>query len=190
MALVVCHRGDAQQRAAGVGPGRELGGVDGGLGDVHAVGGQRVQLEQPTPGPVAGRDDRGGSREHRALADADVIGVVSRRAVAERHVDEHDQPQPARLRHEHLGRRRRDQPVEQHDGAVRNPRQHAREGGEAPARRARSQKPLTACSLDRPAERGEPAADMSVIDVAPARPGRVVDAVRQDGVHRRHSGRS
>ncbi len=55
-------------------PGRELGGVDGGLGDVHAVGRQRVQLEQPAPGPRARRDDGGGGREHRALARPRVAG--------------------------------------------------------------------------------------------------------------------
>ena len=39
---------------------RELGGVDAGLGDVDAVGRQRVELEQDSPGPRAGGDDGGG----------------------------------------------------------------------------------------------------------------------------------
>ena len=49
VALAEGHRGDAQQRPAGRGPGRELGGVDAGRGDMYPVGGQRVQLEQPPP---------------------------------------------------------------------------------------------------------------------------------------------
>ena len=50
VALVEGHRRDAEQRPAGRGPGRELGGVDAGLGDVHPVGGQRVELQQPAAG--------------------------------------------------------------------------------------------------------------------------------------------
>ena len=62
------HRRDAEQRVAGRGPRREAGGVDAGLGHVHAVGRQRVQLPQPAPGPCAGGDDGGGRREDLALA--------------------------------------------------------------------------------------------------------------------------
>ena len=69
--LVGRHRRDAQQRVAGRGPRREAGGVDAGLGHVHPVGRQRVQLPQPPPGPCAGRDDGGGRREDLALARPD-----------------------------------------------------------------------------------------------------------------------
>ncbi len=77
VALVEGHRRNAEQRPAGRGPGGELGGVDAGLGDVHPVGGQRVQLQQPAPAPRAGRDDGGGGREDRAFPHPGV--VASRR---------------------------------------------------------------------------------------------------------------
>ena len=67
------HRRDAQQRPAGRAPGCEVGGVDGGLGDVHPLGRQGVQLEQRPPRPRARRDDCGGRREHRALPRASVV---------------------------------------------------------------------------------------------------------------------
>ena len=187
MPLVRGHGRDAQQRPAGRAPGREIGGVDGGLGDMHPVGRQRVELQQPAPCPGAGRDDGSGAREDRALPLAGVAGLTRR--VAQRHVHEHDQPQPARLRHQHLGGRRGDQPVEQHDGVVGDLLDDAGEGG---ARRRVGPRPGAGYGVlvHRPAERGEPAADLAVIDVASARPGRVVDAVRDDDVHRRHSGRS
>ena len=44
--------------------------------------------------------------------------------------------------------------------------------------------------VHRPAERGEPSADLAVVGVATARPRRVVDAVRDDDVDRAHSDRS
>ena len=116
--------------------------------------------------------------------------AVVRRAVAERHVHEHDQPQPARVRHEHLGDRRGDQPVEQHDGVVGDPPDDVRRGRRATPRRVAASCRATACSCtDQPIAR-EPAADPAVVGVAAARPGRVVDAVGDDDVHRRHSGRS
>ena len=154
-------RRDAQQRVAGRGPGREAGGVDAGLGHVHAVGRQLVQLLQPAPGPGAGRDDGGGRLEDRALA-----------LVAQRHVHEHDLPQAARVRDERLGGGGRDQPVEQHHGAVRDPLEGARE-----CRASRH-----GVLVHRPAERGEPFADPAVVRVAAARPRRVVDPLGDDEV--------
>jgi hypothetical protein len=109
--------------------------------------------------------------------------------VAERHVHEHDLPQPARLRHERLGGGGRDQPVEQHHGAVRYPLHGAREGG-VPRRSGPRPGAGHSVLAHRPAERGEPSADVAVVRVATARPPRVVDAVRDDGVDLRHSGRS
>jgi hypothetical protein len=40
--------------------------------------------------------------------------------VTEREVDQHDEAQPARVRGEHVGHRARDEPVEEHVGAVRH----------------------------------------------------------------------
>ena len=160
------HRRDAEQRVAGRGPRREAGGVDAGLGHVHPVGRQPVQLLQPAPGPCAGHDDGRGRREDLALA-----------RVAERHVHEHDLPQPARVRNERLGGGGGDQPVEQHHGAVRDPLDRAREVADG-------------VLVHSPAERGEPLADAAVVRVAAARPRRVVDALRDDDVDLGHSGRS
>ena len=189
MPLVGCQRRDAEQRVAGRAPRREAGGVDAGLGHVHPVGRQRVQLPQPAPSPCAGRDDGGGRREDLALARSDRAGLVVRRAVAERHVHEHNLPQPARLRHERFGGGGRDQPVEQHHGAIRNPPDGAREGG---VPRLAGPRPGAGHGVlvHRPAERGEPSADPAVVRVATARPRRVVDALRDDDVDLGHSGRS
>ena len=74
----------------------------------------------------------------------------------------------------------RDQPVEQHHGAIRNPPDGAREGRGV----AHGVLPHG------PAERGEPVADAAVVGVATARPRRVVDALRDDDVDLGHSGRS
>ncbi len=180
--LVGRHRRDAQQRVAGRRPRRGACGVDAGPGDVHPVGRERVQLLQPAPGPCAGRDDGGGRREDLALARPDRAGLVVRRAVAERHVDEHDLPEAARVRHERLGGGACDQPVEQHHGPVRDPPDGAREGGVAA--------PAPSLLAHRPAERGELPADPAVVRVPAARPRRVVDPLRDDDVDLRHSGRS
>ena len=150
---------------AGV-PGREAGGVDAGFGHVR---GQAVQLLQPAPAPFARHHDGGRRREHLALA-----------CVPERHVQEHDLPEPIRLRHERLWCRGRDQPVDQHHGAVRDPREGACEGGGL----------VHGVFVHRPAERGEPVADPAVVRVAAARPRRVVDALGHDDVDLGHSGRS
>ena len=119
---------------------------------------------------------RGGTREDRALPRPGLLGPVIGRAIAQRHVHEHDQPQPARLRHQRLGGRRGDQSVEQHDGVVGDPPDDVGEGG---ARRRVGSRPAArhGVLVHRPADRGEPPADAAVIGVAAARPGRVVDAL-------------
>ena len=109
--------------------------------------------------------------------------------MAERHVHEHDQSQPARLRDQHLGGGRGDQPVEQHDGVVRDLLDDA---GESRVGRRIGSRPAAGHGVlaHRPADRTERVADPPVVGVASARPGRIVDAVGDDDVHRRHSGRS
>ena len=188
--LVGGHRGDAEQRPARRRPGREVGRVDAGLGDVDPVGRQRVQLQQPAAGPRAGRDDGGGGREDCAFPLPRLARAVGGRAMAQRHVHEHDQPQPARLRHQHPGCRRGDQAVEQHDGAVGDPLRRRRRGRRTTPRRvaARSRARRARAPTSRPA--ASPRQTLAVIDVASARPGRVVDAVGYDDVHRLHSDRS
>ena len=182
-------RGGAEEGVTGRGPRREAGGVNARLSHVDPIGRKRIQLPQPAPSPCAGRDHGGGSREDLALARPDRAGFLVRRAVAERHVHEHDLPQPARLRHERLGGGGRDQPVEQDDGAIRNPSDNAREGG---VPRLAGPRPGAGHGVlvHRPAERREPSTDPAVVLVATARPRRVVDALRDDDVDLRHSGRS
>ena len=130
MALVEGDRCHAQQRVAGRARRREVGCVDRRLGDVHPIGGQRVQLGQAAARPGAGRDDRSRGRQDRAFSRPGLVGPAVGRAVTERHVDEHDQPQTARLRHEYLRGRRGNEPVEQHDGAIGDPLHGAGKGGE------------------------------------------------------------
>ncbi len=118
-----------------------------------------------------------------------VSDLVVGRAVAQRHVHEHDLPQAARVRHERLGGGGRDQSVEQHDGAVGDPRDGARQGGVA--RRAGPRPGAGDRMLvHRPAQRGELTADPAVVGVAAARARRVVDAFGDDDVDLGHSGRS
>ena len=189
MALGVGDRRDAEQRPAVGRPGSELGGIDAGRGDMHPVSGQPIELPQPPPGPRAGGDDAGRGREDRALAGPGVVGPAVCGAAPQRHVHEHDEAQPAGLGHEHLGGRGRDQPVEQHDGVVGNAFDDAGQGGErrrvGPAPEAGHR-----VLVHRPAQRGQPTAQMAVIDVAAGGAGRVIDAVGQDGMDRRHRGRS
>ena len=109
--------------------------------------------------------------------------------MAERHVNEHDLPQPARLRHERFGGGGRDQPVEQDHAAIRNPPDGAREGG-VPNLAAPWPSTGHGMLVDRPAELGEPSADPAVVSVATARPRRVVDALRDHDVDLAHSARS
>ena len=109
--------------------------------------------------------------------------------MAQRHVHEHDLPQPACVRHERVGGGGRDQPVEQHHGAVRDPLHGARESG-VPRRAGPRPGAGDRMLVHRPAERGEPSADLAVVGVAAARPCGVVDALGDDDVDLRHSGRS
>ena len=59
-----------------------------------------------------------------------------------------------------------------------------------PAAPGRGQAPGDGVLVHRPAERGEPSADPAVVDVAAARPRGIVDALGDDDVDLRHSGRS
>jgi hypothetical protein len=170
-------------------PGREARGLDARLGDVHPVARQPVQLPQPAARPRARRDDRGGRLEDLALARAHRGAVAVRRPVAERHVHEHDESQPARLRHEDLGSGGRDQAVDQHHGAVRDPLDGAREGG-VPRHGEVRERVGDRVLAHRPAEIAEAPADPAVVRIAAARLRRVVDALRDDGVDLGHSDRS
>ena len=125
MALARDHGGHREQGAGGRRSGSELGAIDTRLGDMDAVGRQRIEVEQRSPRPGARRDDGSGSREHLPLALA-----------AQRHVDERDEPQASCLRDQHLGRRRRDEPVEQHERSVRDRADDCGETQRARARRA------------------------------------------------------
>ncbi len=64
------HGGDAEQLAPGGGARRQVGAVHPGLGHVQARRVQRVAVEQPAPGPVAGRQHRRRMGEHRGLVRA------------------------------------------------------------------------------------------------------------------------
>ena len=74
-----------------------------------------------------------------------------------------------------------DQPVDQHDGAVRYPADHA---GASVLRRRVGPGPRSRHSVlaHAPAARSEPSADPAVVGVATAGPRRVIDAVRYDDV--------
>ena len=186
MALAGDHRRDAEQRSCGRRPRRERGGIDAGLGDMHPITGQRVQLQQRSSAPRARRDHRRRGREDCALPHA---GVAVCRIPAQRHVHERDETQPVRLGHQHLRSRRGDEPVEQREGAVGDVLDDA---GERRVRRCVGSRPGARHGVDvhRPAALGERTADPAVVDVASARPGRIVDAVRYDDVHCGHSARS
>ena len=66
------------------------------------------------------------------------------------------------------------------------------DAGERCVRRCVGSRPGARHGVDvhRPADLGERAADLAVVGVASARPGRIVDAVRYDDVDCRHSARS
>ena len=142
--------------------------------DVHGMPGQPVVVAQPPPGPLARGHDRGRRRQRRDLA-----------RLVPRHVHEDDEPQPAGLRHQHLRHHRGDQAVDEHQGAVG----HLRPAPQPRAARGRPRRARPPAGhgvlVDRPAERGEPAAGPAVVDVAAARPPRVVDPVGDHDVHRR-----
>ena len=53
--------------------------------------------------------------------------AVAAGALAKRHMNERNQPDSRRVWHEDIGSRRPDEPVDECDGAVRNPLHHAGE---------------------------------------------------------------
>ena len=130
-------------------------------------------------GPPAGGDDRGDGRQ-----DGTLLG-----ALPQRHVHENHQTQPLVVGLEDFGDARGNESVEEYDGRVRYPRQQIRQRG---ARRRIRGGP-GACHwvlVHEPTERGKSVAHPAVVGVAAARPERIVDVVRDDHVHRAHSGRS
>jgi hypothetical protein len=104
-------------------------------------------------------------------------------------VHEHDQVEAARLRHDHLGRRRSDEPIEEHEGVAWDPLDDRFECGKR-SQVAAGPRTGDGVLVHGPVGRREAAGESAVVDVASARPGGVVDAVGHDEVHRRHSGRS
>ena len=184
VALVRADRRDAEQLAAVGGARRGGRGVGPGPGHLHAGGVQRVVVEQPGPAPLARGQHRRGRRQHRALT-----GTGRRGPLAERHVQQHHHAQPRGRGDQHVGGRRGDQPVDQDDRA-------GGQSGEDPGQRRtrrrvrRRPRPGDRVLVHRPPGAGQPVADAPVVGVAPARPVRVVDAVRHDGVHGPHSARS
>jgi 6-pyruvoyl-tetrahydropterin synthase len=139
------------------------------LGDADAIGRQGVELQEGPARPVARRDDGARGGEHRPLA-----------LVRERHVHEDDEPQPSGFGDDRLPGGRGDEAVEQHERAVREPREH---GGERRVVRH-------LMGVHRPAARDETAAHAPVVRVAAARPGRIVDPLRDDEMHDSQSARS
>jgi len=119
----------------------------------------------------------------------DETGRQQARTVAERHVHEHDQAQPARDRGQHRGGGGGDESVDQHDRFVRHSLKDPGEGGERGGVRLRPVAGYRVLVHD-PADRDEAAGDLAVVDVSSAGPGRVVDAVGNDDVDRRHRVRS
>ncbi len=186
MALLGDHRTDAEQRFAGLGSTRRPGDRGAGLGDTHPDDGQVVELDQAVPGPGARRHGRGRGFEDHALSPP---RVVVGWAVAERHVDEHDEAEATRLRYQHLGRGRGDQPVEQHDGVIGDLSQGLLEGRER-CRAGTIPETGDGALVRRPAMRAELTQEVAVVGVPAARPERIVDAVGHDEEHLPHSGRS
>ncbi len=84
-----------------------------GVGDVHPLGAQRVVVDHPPPAPLAGGHHGGRGHQHQALGEPG-LDV----ALAERHVQEYDEPQPLGLGEHGLGRPDRDETVHQHDRVV------------------------------------------------------------------------
>ena len=189
VALLEGDRGDAQQRPAGRGPGRELGGVDARLRDVQPVGGTArtapaaaavstrwsSRRQRRTRGPPAracaparrrrlqGRDPAACARA-RPCADAAPAGTSTSGAV--------EATSPSSSTRASSG-------IRSHDVGEGGDRGRV---GSWPAAGYR-------VLVHRPTERAESAAELAVIRVAPARPAGIVDAVRYDDMHRRHSGR-
>ncbi len=102
---------------------------------------------------------------------------------------QNDQPQPARRRHEHLGRGRGNQAIDQRDSAVREPRDDAVQRRECPRVRLRPTSGNAVLGY-LPAERAQPVADPPVVSVTAARPLRIVDTVGHDEMDSGHNDRS
>ena len=122
-------------------PGARSSGSAPGAGDVHAAGGETVVVEHPGLRPVAGGDDGRDRREHRALA-----RPARERGLAQRHVQQHDQPQPLGLGDDDLGGGRGDQPVDAAPVRRRGSRPGRRRGATRAATDAQGQWPATPCS--------------------------------------------
>ena len=138
--------------------------------DVHVIVPEGIDdPARPSGGNTYDRKVADGLAAHGWTVHEHGIGDLA--LIALRHVQQHDLPQPARVRHDRLGCG--EQPVDQHHGAVGDPREVA-----------------DAVLVHRPAERGEPLADPAIVRVATAGPPGVVDALGDDDVHLGHSGRS
>ena len=156
------------------------------LRDADPVGMQRVVVEQPAPGPGAGRDHRDSGRQSLPFPALGMGGdLVTRQPMPQGHVHQDDEAQPACLGHQDLRDMGGDEAVDHDDGAVGDLRQRAAQvrarRGFAPGPRA-GHGPLA----HRPSERAEPTTDSAVIGVAAAGPRRVIDAVRDDHVYGSH----
>ena len=164
-------------------PGPSRGGVDAGLGDVHPVEREHVELR---PGDrrvhplvvTTAAADRRTSRSRERIASASSHGGRARAACARA------PPAAARLAwpHEHRRGAARDEAVDQHDRAVGDPAS-ARARAPCSAAPARGQAPRPRVRAPT-SPAGEAAADPPVVGVAAARPPGVVDAVGHDDVDR------
>ena len=169
----------AQQRAVRAG-GRRCR-VHAGLRDVHAVRGEPVQRDEPAGGPRARGDDRARRPQRRPFA-LDQLGSGSG-LVAERQVQEDDEREPARRGDDDLRHATGHESVDEHDAAVGHGGQRTGEGlaghgvrpGPAPGDRV---------LVYGPPRVQQPTADVPVVEVAATRRGAVVDAGRNDHVHR------
>ena len=79
--------------------------------------------------------------------------------------------------------------MEQHEGVIGDSLDRGRQACERCGVRPRP-RPGHGVLVHRPAERAQSPTVPPVIRVAAARPGRIVDAVRNDDMHRAHNGRS
>jgi hypothetical protein len=166
-----------------------LGRVHSRLRHVDASRWQGVGVEQPSPGPPAGRDHRRRRGEGRTLPGPGQADVVPRQPAAQRHVDQDHQAQAARLDGQQFRDHGGDQPVHQHERPIGDLRE---DPAQASQRRRVGTGPRPGCGVlvHRPPESGEARADPAVVGVAAARTPRVVDGVRHDDVDGGHSCRS
>jgi hypothetical protein len=133
--------------------------------------------------PLAGGDDGVHGTQHLAFAPVEARGPLRRQPglVGELQVEEHDEPQPAGVRHDDLRHAARDQSVYHSDRPVRHRAEHV---GEHDPRLGRRGWPPAG---HRHLLQAEQLAHAAVVGVAPARDRHVVDVGRHD--ERRHSGR-